>query len=129
MVRRTTLIIMQVISLILLSKIGDIVVAFLHLSIPGSIIGLFLLLFLLFKKWVRVQWFELGASLLLSEMLLFFVPSATGIVQYGALISADGWRLFLVIAISTLFVMGITGLVADRLHHTLAKENNGHALD
>ncbi len=128
-VRRIALLIAQVFFLMILSEIGNLIAVFFHLPIPGSVIGLFLLLFLLYKKWVRVEWFEFGASLLLSEMLLFFVPSAAGIVQYGALMSVEGWRLLLVIAVSTLLVMGATGWVADRLHHTLAKEKTTHAVD
>lgn len=45
---------------------------------------------------------------LLAEMLLFFVPAVVAVVNYAQLLMVDGWRIFLVIALSTLMVLGAT---------------------
>lgn len=41
-------------------------------------------------------------------MLLFFVPAVVAVVNYAQLLMVDGWRIFLVIALSTLMVLGAT---------------------
>jgi putative effector of murein hydrolase LrgA (UPF0299 family) len=47
-----------------------------------------------------------GARWLLAEMLLFFVPAVVAVVNYAQLLMVDGWRIFAVIALSTLMVLG-----------------------
>lgn len=46
-----------------------------YLHLPGSVLGLLLLFLLLQVKIVKVEWVELGAALLLAQLLLFsFLP-------------------------------------------------------
>lgn len=97
------------------SLAGSAIVHLLHAHIPGSLIGLVLLFFLLRFRVVKVSWVEIGATWLIAELLLFYVPSAVGIVNYEHLLQMDGLRIVLVIGFSTVMVMGITGLIADRL--------------
>lgn len=49
-------------------------------------------------------------------MLLFFVPAVVAVVNYTQLLRVEGWRIFLVIALSTTLVLGITALVVDRVY-------------
>ncbi|WP_231493523.1 CidA/LrgA family protein [Alicyclobacillus macrosporangiidus] len=86
-----------------------------HLPIPGSILGCAVLFFLLLFGVVKLSWIEAGADWLLAQLLLFFIPSAVGIIQYPSLFLQDGWRLVLVILTSTVLVMTATGLTADLL--------------
>ncbi|GKL02727.1 hypothetical protein NUKP42_48830 [Klebsiella variicola] len=53
---------------------------------------------------------------MLAEMLLFFVPAVVAVVNYTQLLMVDGWRIFLVIALSTLMVLGATAWVVDRVY-------------
>jgi holin-like protein len=106
---------MQVCFLYILLIIGNFLSSVLHLPIPGSIIGLFLLFLLLSLKMIKVAWVDLGATWLLSELLLFFVPSAVGIVQYKQIMGIQGIKIVLVIILSTLVVMAFTGLSAEIL--------------
>ena len=86
-----------------------------HSPIPGSIIG-FVALFLLLKfKVIKLSWVEKGGDFLLSNLLLFFIPAAVGIVQYGHMVRVDGVRLVGLILISIVMVMGWTGFLAERL--------------
>jgi len=52
----------------------------------------------------------------LAEMLLFFVPAVVAVVNYTQLLLVDGWRIFAVIAISTLMVLGATAWVVDKVY-------------
>lgn len=49
-------------------------------------------------------------------MLLFFVPAVVAVVNYAQLLLMDGWRIFAVIAISTLMVLGATAWVVDNVY-------------
>lgn len=56
-----------------------------------------------------------GAKWLMAELLLFFVPSAIGIVNYDDILSLQGAEIVLLIGISTVIVLGMTALVAERI--------------
>jgi len=49
-------------------------------------------------------------------MLLFFVPAVVAVVNYTQLLLVDGWRIFAVIEISTLMVLGATAWVVDKVY-------------
>ena len=80
--------IVQIGYLYILLLIGNTIARLLHLPIPGSIIGLVLLFLLLQFHIIKLEWIELGAAVLLSELLLFFIPSAIGVIDYHALFGA-----------------------------------------
>ena len=48
--------------------------------------------------------------------VLFFVPAVVAVVNYAQLLMVDGWRIFLVIALSTLMVLGATAWVVDKVY-------------
>ncbi|RZG67642.1 CidA/LrgA family protein [Acinetobacter bouvetii] len=77
----------------------------LNLPVASGVLGFFLLLFLLEMKWLKLAHVERGADLLLAELLLFFIPPVVGVIQYQDLLIASGWKILLVILISTALVM------------------------
>lgn len=106
----------------LLSLFSNYLVEKFHLSLPGSIIGIFILFFLLQTNILRIEWVELGANLLLAELLLFFIPSAVGIMKYQNLLLTDGLRILLVIIPGTILVMVCSGLTAAKISHVRSKQ-------
>ncbi|WP_130833400.1 CidA/LrgA family protein [[Erwinia] mediterraneensis] len=96
--------------------VSDQLVSKLHLPLPANIVGLVLLLLLIMTRIVPVKWVRSGANWLLGEMLLFFIPAVVAVVNYGDLLRLEGWRIGLVIAISTLLVLASTALVVDRVY-------------
>ncbi|MEK5232847.1 CidA/LrgA family holin-like protein [Lysinibacillus sp. FSL K6-0232] len=107
--------IVQIGYLYVLLLIGNSIARLLHLPIPGSIVGLILLFLLLQFHIIKLEWIELGAAVLLSELLLFFIPSAIGIMDYHALFGVQGIKVILVIVVSAIIVMLITGFTAQWL--------------
>jgi holin-like protein len=85
------------------------------LPLPGSIIGLVLLFFLLQFNILRMEWIELGANLLLAELLLFFIPSAVGIIQYQSLLLTNGIQILTVVIVGTILIMASSGLIAKKI--------------
>lgn len=91
-------------------------VSWLHLPLPANLVGLVLMLALIVCRIIPLSWVRAGARWLLAEMLLFFVPAVVAVVNYTQLLLLDGWRIFAVIAISTLLVLGATAWVVDKVY-------------
>jgi holin-like protein len=91
-------------------------VNWLHLPLPANIVGMLLLLTLIMTRIMPLKWVRSGANWLLAEMLLFFIPAVVAVVNYGDLLRIEGWRICLVIVVSTLLVLASTALVVDRVY-------------
>lgn len=91
-------------------------VTWLHLPLPANLVGMVLMLALIVCRVVPLKWVRAGAHWLLAEMLLFFIPAVVAVVNYTQLLLVDGWRIFAVIAISTLMVLGATAWVVDKVY-------------
>lgn len=100
---------------IIVSLVMNKLVSILGWNFPGSILGMFVVFLLLQTKVLRLEWIESGASWLLAELLLFFIPPSVGIISYQSLMLHEGIQIFLVIAIGTAFVMACSGLVAQSI--------------
>jgi holin-like protein len=81
--------------------------------IPGGVIGMVLLLLAFALGVVKPVALQMGAGLLMAEMLLFFIPALMSLLDYGALLRSDGWRILLVIGFSTLMVMLVTAFTVE----------------
>ncbi|KAA9008413.1 CidA/LrgA family holin-like protein [Paenibacillus spiritus] len=107
---------LQVFGLTLFSLLMNHFSGWLHLPIPGSIVGMALLFALLELGVVRLNWVELGASWLLAELLLFFIPSAIGVMNYSALLESDGLQVLAVVLGGTFVVMACSGLLTGLIY-------------
>ncbi|GGH78375.1 holin-like protein [Pullulanibacillus pueri] len=107
--------ILQIAFFILVSFVMNVITDFFHLKIPGSILGIILIFILLKTKVIKLNWVETGANWLLAELLLFFIPSAVGIIQYKDLLYKNGIQVVIVVILSTGLVMTCAGLVAVQL--------------
>ncbi|MBV4537926.1 MULTISPECIES: CidA/LrgA family protein [Pseudomonas] len=81
--------------------------------IPGGVMGLALLLVLFASGILKPAMLQLGAGWLMAEMLLFFIPALMSLLDYGSLLRDEGWRILLVIAVSTLLVMVVTAVTVE----------------
>src|SRR5471030_943455 len=109
-------VLIQVVLYAVLYVIADRLVTLLHLPVPANIVGMLMLLLLIVFRVLPLKWVKEGSRWLLAEMLLFFVPAVVAVVNYAQLLMVEGWKIFVVIAVSTLLTMGITSLVVDRVY-------------
>ncbi|WP_462411756.1 CidA/LrgA family protein [Neobacillus sp. Marseille-QA0830] len=112
--KKAGVIILQVLFLHVFLFLGMAVKQIIPIPIPASMFGLILLFLALCLKIVKLEWVEQGANWLLAELLLFFVPSAVGIVNYKEIFSFVGAEIVILIGISTIIVMGLTGIIAEK---------------
>ncbi|WP_153735553.1 CidA/LrgA family protein [Aquibacillus halophilus] len=104
---------LQISILYIFYVIGTWIQEALHLSIPGSIIGMLLLFLLLSMKIVKKEWVELGSSLLVRHLPLLFLPIIVGIINYFDLFAGKGLLLIVITIFSTILVMTSSGLVSQ----------------
>lgn len=121
---------LQVMLYIGLFVFSEQLVIWFHLPLPANIVGMLLLLALIICRVMPLGWVKAGASWLLAEMLLFFVPAVVAVVNYSQLLRLEGWRILLVIGLSTLLVLAATSLVVEQVYRFeswLAARKQEHA--
>lgn len=105
---------LQVGVLYVFSWIGEWIQDTLHLSIPGSLIGMLLFFILLYSGVLPVRWFELSAEKLLVFLPLFVIPSTTGVMDYGSFLFGKGSAMLLTVILSTLITLVVAAYVSHR---------------
>lgn len=106
----------QVVLYALLFMVADRLVNLLHLPLPANIVGMLMLLLLIAFRVLPISWVKAGSGWLLTEMLLFFVPAVVAVVNYAQLLMIEGWKIFLVIGVSTILTLSATALVVDKVY-------------
>lgn len=96
--------------LLLFQCAGMLVAKVLHLPFPGSVLGMLLLLCCLGFKPVREP-VKACADVLLSHLSLLFVPVTVGVMAQWPLLEAFGGRMVLVLVVSCIVGMLVTGWV------------------
>ncbi|MFL1501374.1 CidA/LrgA family protein [Pseudomonas sp. O64] len=103
----------ELVVLLAIYFLGTQLAVWLAWPIPGGVVGLGLLLATFATGLVKPAALQLGAGVLMAEMLLFFIPALMSLLDYGGLVRNDGWRILLVIGFSTLSVMLVTAFTVE----------------
>ncbi|WP_408008613.1 CidA/LrgA family protein [Pseudalkalibacillus sp. A8] len=93
--------------------LGSLIVSIFHLPIPGSIAGMFLLLILLLTGLIKLHWVEKAANFQIRHMTLLFIPPVISAVVYIHLLEKELWKLLLILGISSLSIILVTGLAVE----------------
>ena len=112
-VKRLGRLISEIAVLLAIYFVGCQIAAWLQVPIPGGVMGMILLLLAFALGWVKPATLQLGAGVLMAEMLLFFIPALMSLLDHGALVRDEGWRILLVIGVSTLLVMIVTAFTVE----------------
>jgi holin-like protein len=105
--------VLQICLIVLFSWLGQAVAQLLGLPVPGGVIGMAIVLALLATRRLRVRNVRRGASWLLGEMLLFFVPAIMSLLDHREFLGVLGLKLLAVILLGTALVMAGTALTID----------------
>jgi holin-like protein len=111
LLRRSRL--LQIVLITLFSLLGQMLANAAGLPVPGGVIGMALVLALLASGLLRVRNVHRGASWLLGEMLLFFVPAVMSLLDHREFLGVLGAKLLAVILLGTALVMAGTALTID----------------
>lgn len=116
--------VLQIALIVLFSLMGQGLAAALGLPVPGGVIGMALVLVLLATRRLRVRNVHRGASWLLGEMLLFFVPAVMSLLDHREFLGMLGVKLLVVILLGTALVMTGTALTIELCYRWM----NRHAV-
>lgn len=90
--------------------------------IPGSIMGMILLFLALQMKIIKLESIKEISELFLDNMAIFFVPAGVSLMSSMDLIKDNLFVLMVTIALSTVMVMYITGVVVQYMINRRPKE-------
>lgn len=104
--------------LLLYSIIGEGLRMFLHLPVPGSIIGILLLLLSFQTKILKPSAIEDTANFLLNHLTILFVPAGVGLMQYYGAVKYT-WPIILgavvVCSLVSLVAVGKTAEIVEKI--------------
>lgn len=95
--------------LLALQAVGELAVKQCALTLPGPVLGMVFLLFAL--RWPSVQSAVAGcAEFLLNHLSLLFVPVGVGVMTHLGIFNDFGWRIAVVLVLSTWVGLTVTAL-------------------
>ncbi|MCI8268538.1 MAG: CidA/LrgA family protein [Lachnospiraceae bacterium] len=94
--------------------------------VPAGVYGLFLMLLLLCLGVLKLEQVEATGNFLLDIMPVLFVPAAVGLMESFEQLRPVLVPVAGVCAISTLVVMGVTGITAEAFIRKMDNRKNGN---
>ena len=92
------------------------------IPLPGNVLGVIVLSFLLLTGIIKESHISLAAEFLLRHLVFFFVPIAVGLMQWGSVFYDYGWVLAAAIVGSTALPLVIVGFLARALRRSADKK-------
>lgn len=86
--------------------IGNWIQDILGLFIPGSVIGLLLMFILLSTGILHPKFIQYGSSYMVKHLVLFFIPTTVGVLNFYQLFMGKGILLIVITIISSLLEIG-----------------------
>lgn len=105
----------QFLWILLFSFLGEVLKYFIPLPVPASIYGLLLLLAALLGGLLRLESVKEISMFLIEIMPLMFIPAAVGLLESWGMLSGIFVPVMAAVAVSTVLVMGVSGLVTQLL--------------
>ncbi|QZY55617.1 CidA/LrgA family protein [Crassaminicella profunda] len=104
----------QLLLIICIWQLGEYLHQISNIPIPGSILGMFILFGLLSLKVIKLDWVEECGEFFLKHLAFFFIPSGVALIASLDLLKANWLPLSIIILLSTIIVMGVTGLIVQK---------------
>lgn len=99
----------------LIYQVGSVIVQFLHIPIPGNVLGMLILFMSLVTGVIKLEWIEEAASFLLKHLVFFFIPITVGMMTLGSTFLHHGLPLLIILIGSAILGGAITGRASQSL--------------
>ena len=103
----------QLLTILLITFLGEILKYLIPVSIPASIYGMVLLFFALEFKIIKVSDIKETASFLIEIMPIMFVPAGVGLLESWEVLQPIWIQVVVITLVSTVLVMAVSGLVTQ----------------
>lgn len=94
--------------------LGEVISHFLISSIPGSIIGMLLLVLALEFKIIKPKDVNHVANFLLNNMAMFFIPAGVGLMLYVDILKDEWIPISIAITGSAMLVLAVVGWMNNK---------------
>jgi len=108
-----------------ISFAGEILKEFLPFPIPASIYGMVLLFLGLETGLIHLSSVGETAKYLIEIMPLLFIPAGVGLLDSWGVLYPILWKIAVIIVVSTVFVMVVSGRVTQRLLRCCHRQHKG----
>lgn len=115
----------QLLWIFLFVFIGEMLSAVLSafIVLPGSVIGMILMLICLHLKVVKLEQVDQVGTWLTENMAIFFVPSGVALMTRFDLLKSIWWELIVIVVVTTVLTMIFVGLLVSRINKRAQAEN------
>lgn len=118
----------QILLILLFWAAGETIARLTGVMIPGSVLGLFIVLLLLLTKRLNILTVRRGAQWFLAEMLLFFIPAVLAVLDHPELLGILGLKILAVILMGTATIMVVTAAAIDLCYRWVDRERDADVL-
>jgi holin-like protein len=94
---------------------GNAIASFLHLPLPGSVLGMVMLAGALHIRAVRPEWVRPAAEVLIRHMSLLYIPPGVGVMAYFGVIRREWLPLVAAGVVGMMAVMLVVGLLQQAM--------------
>ncbi len=95
--------------------LGESIVYFINIPVPGNILGMVLIFLALKLKLIKLETVKPASDTLINYMMLFFVPFGVGLLAYFDFIKSYWIILTIAAGLSTLITLYVTAIVQQKL--------------
>src|SRR5690625_6431819 len=81
----------------LIYQVGSMVVQYLHMPIPGNVLGMNILFMSLVTGDIKLVWIDGAASFLLKHLVFFFITITVGMMTLGSMFQHHGLALIVIL--------------------------------
>ncbi len=117
--------------ILVISFIGELLNKYIPLPVPASIYGIIIMFICLMTGIIKVSQVKEASAFLIDIMPLVFIPAAVGLVNSWGLISDSWYQYVIVLVVTTVVVMAVSGLATQAVMHLgmkkKGKERDEHA--
>lgn len=85
------------------------------LIIPGTVMGMVILLLLLIMKVIKLHWIEKISNILLNHLIFLFIPGGVGVMKSLDMFKGNVIPLFIILIVTTIIITVVTGLTVQIL--------------
>lgn len=111
--------------LLVYQLIGEIIVQFTRLPVPGPVVGLLLLFLTLCVRGALAEPLRDTANGILQHLSLLFVPAGVGVMVHFSRISGEWLPIIVAVLVSTALSIAVSALVMKALMRGASEEGAG----
>lgn len=120
----------QFLRILFICFLGELLRFFIPLPIPASIYGLLIMLAALLTGIIKVEQVDETASFLVEIIPVMFIPAGAGLLTSFSSLKPHLIEIIIITVTTTVFVMGVTGGIAQTiLRHKYKKESGSASTD